>query len=475
MWERIKEDLQALIVAIYFAILQGRDNRLEGRFGREYYIISSRNRGLNINGKALTPEMSMRGVLIQGETGSSKTAGSLIKGAMTVDGCQFIHAPSSEVFDKTSGANAERGHNIKVLWLTNVMKSLCFNPLLRCDTLAQITRLAYLLVSLFSSNRERKSFWSSKAIELLVCIFLILKKLEPRYQTLPNACFLLDNLAGESTREYIDRLFADKADEWLFTKYISICSQSDNTFSGVISTAQTALQIFDLDDDIRRLVSADTIGDFHQLRKEPTSFYLISSTTKIDYYAPIITLFLDQYFEAFFSRLPEEEDDLDVYFHLDEAPVLRFEGLDTICANIRKYRGSMCLLAQDASAQFARVHGEQARDSILSNLKTKVYYSVSYNEAIRLERELGAFEYKDYFDGFTVKKRSLKTVDELMQIPENKVLITQTGKRPVLTRFVPYYKDSKYRKLSELPPYEIKDQILPEIELVPLKTMYPKE
>ena len=450
-----------------------KDHRLKARFGSIYSLLSSRNRGLNVNGKSLDPETSMRGLLVVGETGSGKTSGQLIKSCMTVNGSQFIHAPTLEVFEKTSGANAKRGHRILVFSPTNPSQSLTFNPLLRCETLSQMSKLASRLVTLFASKNERNSFWSTKAKELITCIFLILKTLPPKYQTLPNASFLLDCLSGETTRVFIDRLFADKADEWLFTKYMSLCSQSENAFTGVVSTAQTSLQLFDLDEGIRQLVSSDTIGDFHQLRKEPTSFYLISSTTNMAYYTPLITLFLEQYFKVFFSRLPES-DDLPVYFHLDEAPVLALESLDTICANIRKHHGAMCLLAQDATAQFGRVYGKDARDSILSNLKTKAYFSCSFNESVRLERELGKFEYMDEFDHLRVKTRNLKTADELMTIPENKVLITQTGKRPVLTRYTPFYKETKYRQWSELSPFELEDTIHA-VELVPLKTMYPNE
>jgi type IV secretory pathway TraG/TraD family ATPase VirD4 len=299
------------------------------------------------------------------------------------------------------------------------------------------------------------------------------KKVDSVYQTLPNVAHLLDYLASESSRGYVDALFADKADDWLFAKYNSLISQSDNALSGVISSCQTSVQLFDLDDDIRQIVSSDSIGNFAQLRKEPTTLYLISSTVKMEYYAPLMSLFLEQYFESFFAELPTDEE-YDVYFQLDEAPVLKLDNLDTICANVRKHRGNICCVGQDPYSQFARIYGNDARDSILANLKTKVYFSTTLEQAKRLEQIMGSFEFQDDYNESKRTVRSLMTVDEILTIPENKLLIHVSGKRPMVTRFKPYFKEPKYKRLSELPPYKIEQTNHSTVQLLPLKEMYPQ-
>lgn len=449
------------------------DHRLKAEFGKGGFL-SKKNTGFNVHGKALTEEMSMRGLCVSGETGSSKTAGSLLKSCLMVDGSQIVHAPSFELYSQTSGHRSQTDR-ILVFSPTHPERSSAFNPMLRANTLSEVSRLAHLLVTLFSAESESKSFWQNKAMELLVCLILILKKpqIGTQYQTLPNVAHLLDYLAGEKTRLYIDALFDDFGDPWLRTKYKSLMSQSDNALSGVISTAQTSVQFFDLDEDIKRLVSSDTLGDFDQIRRERTSFYLVSSTTKGAYYGPLMSILLEQYFEDFFSRLPDESD-LPVYFNLDEIPLLRLENLDSICANVRKHLGAICILSQDPYSQLATVYGEYKRDAILSNMKTRAYYSVNLEQARRLETELGVFEYADNYDEDRVKTRSLKTASELLLMKENEVLITHTGSKPMLTKFTPYYKDKRMLALSKLEPYEVEPISHSSVSLLPLESMYPK-
>ncbi|GEM_PF-6733115 len=452
------------------ALFSKTDHRHKASFGDGEFL-SKRYDGFNVNGKRLSIDLSRRGLLISGETGSSKTAGALMKSCLFVLGSQIIHAPNFEIFEKTSGFRSQTDR-IMLFCPTQPNYSLGFNPMLRANTLAEINRLSHLIITLFTSSSESKSFWSTKAQELLTCIICILKKVGHPYDTLPNVAHLLDNLASEINRPYVDSLFMDLADDWLFQKYEAITSQSGTVFQGVLSSCQSAVQFFDLDDDIRRLVSTDELGDFELLRTEPTTFYLVSSTTKGSYYGPLMSILMDQFFESFFSRIPSD-DEYDVFFHLDEAPVFRLDNLDTVCANIRKHHGSICLLAQDPWAQFTSIYGEHKTKAILSNLKTKAYFSMNYDTAKRVEQELGIFTYEDEFDEDKVKTRSLRTASELMQIPENQVLITHSGHKPILTEFTPYYLDSSCYRHTELDPYEITPKEHNPVHLLPLKKMYP--
>lgn len=455
------------------AMFSKTDHRHKASFGNGDYL-SRHNTGFNVNGKGLSPFLSKRGLLISGETGSGKGVGTLVKSCMVVDGSQIIHAPSFELFEKTSGLRSHTDDRIMIFCPTHSTYSCGFNPMLRANTLAEINRLSFLIVNLFTKSSESKSFWSTKAQELLTCLMVILKhdQIGMKYQTLPNVAHLLDYLASESTRPYIDSLFMDLADDWLFQKYDAITSQSDNVFQSIVSTCQSAVQFFDLDDGIRSLVSHDDLGNFDSFRTLRTTLYLVSSTTKGSYYGPLMSILLDQFFESFFSRV-KENGEHDVYFHLDESPVLELDNLDVICANIRKHGGAMCLVAQDPYAQLASIYGERKRDAILSNLKTKAYYSVNYDTAKRLEHELGIFSYKDEYDEEKMKTRSLRTASELMQIPDDHVLITQSGEKPLLVPFKPYYQDHPFNQYAELPPYEVHPKEYSSVHLLPLKQMYP--
>ncbi len=453
------------------AYLDPNKHRLKGQFMRASKILSHRYKGFNLNGKSISPKLSMQGVLVNGETGSFKTAGVVLRSVMTVQGSQIIHDPSKELFEKTSGALAERGYHILKLDFSAPETSLRFNPMLRANTKSQITQLATNLVTIGSED-DTDSFWNTKAIEVLYALISILKTQEKQYQTLVNVAHLLDLMQSSKYKLLVDHLFSKFADEELFVKYTSITSQSDNTFSSIVSSAQSAVQIFALDENIAEICSSDTIGDFGGIRNELTALYLHSSTAKMRYFSKITSIFLSQYFENFFEELPTPEMQ-DVFFHLDETPILSIGSLDIICANIRKYRGAIMCVCQNAQAQLFAKYGKRA-DAIVSNLRTKVYLSADLHTATALERTLGRYEFEDRQDRNRLKMRSVLTADEIMSLPTNRALILVSGMRTIFARVKPYFKVRKLLELSKLPPYESNRHIGSDtIQLLPLEELFP--
>jgi len=446
-------------------------HRLKGAFMPARKILKQRNRGFNLNGKSISPKLSMQGVLVNGETGSFKTAGVVVRSILTVNGSQIIHDPSKELFEKTSGALSEKGYQVLQLDFSFPETSLRFNPMLRANSKSQITQLATNLVTI-GSEEDADSFWNTKAIELLYVFISILKTQEKKYQTLTNVAFLLDMVQSEQNKGLIDQLFAKFSDDELFQKYASITSQSPNTFSSIVSTAQSSIQIFALDDNIAQICSEDTIGDFDSIRNELMVLYLHSSTAKMRYYAKVTSIFLYQYFERFFELLPTKEMQ-DVYFHLDETPILSIGSLDIICANIRKYRGAIMCVCQNAKAQLESKYGKRA-DAIISNLRTKVYLSADLNTATALERTIGKYEFVDKKDHKRLKSRSVLTADEIMSLPTNRVLVLVSGMRAIYTRLKPYFKVRKLKALTEMEPYQSETvEISSKVELLPLEQMFP--
>ncbi|WP_339883558.1 type IV secretory system conjugative DNA transfer family protein [Polaribacter vadi] len=454
------------------AYLDPNKHRLKGAFMPERKILSKRNKGFNINGKSISPKLSMQGVLVNGETGSGKTVNVVIRSILTVCGSQIIHDPSKELFFKTSGALLQKLYRILQLDFTSPKTSLRFNPMLRANTKSQITQLATNLVTIGANEREADSFWNTKAIEVLYVLISILKTQEIQYQTLTNVAYLLDVLQSKDSKTLVDHLFAKYADEGLFVKYTSISSQSTNTFSSIVSTAQSAVQIFALDENIAEITSSDTIGDFDSIRNELTALYLHSSTAKMRYYSKITSIFLSQYFENFFEELPAPEME-DVFFHLDETPILSIGSLDIIASNIRKYRGALMCVCQNAQSQLTAKYQKRA-EAVISNLRTKIYLSADLQTATALERTIGKYEFVDKQDNDKLKNRSVLTADEIMSLPTNRALVLVSKMRSVFARLKPYYKVKRLRELSELPPYTNEvTQASQKIQLLPLQEMFP--
>lgn len=458
----------------FLAFLNPNKHRLKGAFMPEYKILSRRHKGFNLNGKNITPKLSMQGVLVSGETGSFKTAGVIVRSILTVEGSMLIHDPSKELFEKTSGALAQKGYQILQLDFSSPKTSLRFNPIVRANTKSEINRLAHDLVMIGSDNNSvDDSFWNQKAQEVLYVLITIIKTQEPQYQNLYNIAYLLDLMQSEEHSKLVDYLFArDTPNDEIFTKYASIVSQSPNTLSSVLSTAQTSIAIFSLDDNIAEISSTDTIGDFKNFRENKTALYIHSSTSKMRYYSKVSSIFLSQYFEEFFKGLPSK-DMLDVFHVCDELPVLSIGSLDVICANIRKYRGAILGVTQNAYAQLSAKYGKRA-EAIISNLRTKVFLSADLQTATALERTLGKYEYNDKQDHDRLKSRAVMTADEIMSLPNDKGIIHVSGMRPILARITPYFKVKRLLKLTKIAPYESPvTPMMEKIPLIPIKKMFP--
>lgn len=443
--------------------LAGKDHSLKAAFAKESTILSTRNKGFVLTGtKAITPKLSKMNVLLSGGSGSGKSTIVGIPNCLTTQNSKIIHDPSGELYTQSSGYLKSQGYTIIRIDWSDANHSHNFNPLQRVHTLSAYSKLATQLVEASSNKKDKGNFWNSMAVQLLVTVIRIVKQLPEAYQTLTQVATLIDLLQSKSGQKEIDRLVATvcEKDEGLFEKYASLIGNSENTFSGVLASATTAVQMYALDENIIRITSTDSLGDFKQWRREKTALYIHSSTVNMGYYAPLSTIFLQQYFESLFESLPSE-DELDVDFILDETPILSIE-LDVLAANVRKYRGSLMVICQSAESQLSNSFGKERARSILSNLKTQLYLTTNLDTAQRLSKELGSYEYTDKKTG-QVKRRELMTPNEIISLPADRGIITIAGQQPILARLTPHYIIPKLKRMTELPPAS-DDELLTERE-----------
>lgn len=439
--------------------LAGKDHSLKAAFAKESTILSPRNKGFVLTGtKAIRPEISKMGLLVTGGSGSGKSTIVGIPNCLTTENSKIVHDPSGELFEQSSGYLKNQGYTIIRIDWSDANHSNNFNPVERVSTLSEYSKLATQLVEASSDKKDKGNFWNSMAIQLLVTLIRIVKQLPEEYQTLSQVASFLDLLQSKSGQKEVDQLVASVSDDdqGIFEKYASLIGNSENTLSGILASASTAVQCYALDENIIRITSSDSLGDFKKWRKEKTAIYIHSSTVNMSYYAPLSSIFLQQYFESLFKSLPTE-DELDIDFILDETPILTIE-LDVLAANVRKYRGSLLVICQDAENQLTNSFGRERARSILSNLKTKLYLTTNLDSAQRLSKELGTYEYTDKKTNQN-RRRELMTPGEIMSLPADKGLITITGQQSILARLSPHYLIPRLKRMSELPPALDDDQI----------------
>ncbi|NND77035.1 MAG: type IV secretory system conjugative DNA transfer family protein [Flavobacteriales bacterium] len=439
--------------------LFSKDHKLKASFASERSILKKQNTGFRITGrKALSRHLSYRNCLVSGVTGRGKTSISIIPSILKLNCSQVIHDPSGELFEKTAGALKEQEYLIVQINF-NKATGHFFNPFLRAKTKAEINQLATLLAQ-GDEKRKGDAFFEQKAIELLSTFIRILKTQETTYQNGYNLSYLLDLYQAKDPK--IDELFAEFADESLHTKFLSFVGTPDKTLGSIVASAQAYLQIFSLDETVAYITSKDTINI--DLRSQKTALFIHSSIPRMKYYANISSIFIEQLFAEVFKELPKKEDQ-DIFFILDEAPILKL-NLDVYCSNIRKYRGGIMIITQDAKSQLRTQYGAERAQTIISNCYTRMYMGAEMESALELERILGNYEYADKKNKLVLHKRCLRSVDEILSMNERNALIISSGKKPVKAKLRPYYKIPKLRKLTEIE-YETTDGVETVIE-VPL-------
>jgi type IV secretory pathway TraG/TraD family ATPase VirD4 len=448
------------------SILSNSDDSF-GRFGETYRVLKRKNSGFTLTGKSISKELSTQGVLINGTTGSGKSTISVIPSILNVDGSQVNHDPSGELKHKTAGFLQSQGVRVMTVDFKNWQSSEGYNPLHRTHSLKDLNLLAHQLMS-HTTKSDKKDFWSTSGSAALVVALRFTKQLPKGYCNLFNTCAILDALSDNGQRKTLSQLaiYLDEFDTGLYDQYQSLVSNASETMQGILANARSAVQMFQLDESLARVTSTDCIGSFSELRDQQTALFLHSSTTNGDYYAGISSIFFQQFFDHLFEYLPSE-DSQTLFFHLDEAPLLKsLDHLDLVCANIRKYNGGIMLVTQDAENQLASSFGKEKAQSILTNLRTKVYLSASLSQATKLESELGFKEVEDSKTGRKTKEPLLNR-NQIMRL--SKALITITGQHPLLVPVRPYYKNPRQRSRTKIDFKGTSGTLLPDPKRVDLE------
>jgi len=405
-------------------------------------------RGFCITGtRSLSIEDSYSNAIVIGGSGSGKTSRILIPSIlkMASSSSLVIHDPSGELFEKTSGFAAQTGSLVQCLNYSDPAFSEGYNPLYRVKTVSDIQKISNLVVhTALGSGKD--PFWNNAAMNLIsVFIRLVVLYMEPDYRTLHNVLHILNTFGFAP--EKVDKLIIRSSDTNLIADYKAFVAYDRKMLMSIVATARTALSIFS-DPAVAKVTATDTI-DFEDFRHSRSILYINNSVSDMRYYAPISSLFFEQFFAHIMSRLPEKGD-RPIFFLLDEASSL-YLNLPTAISNIRKH-GSGILQVYQHYNQLIDLYGQAQARNIAANCYAKVYMSgQSLETAKELEAMLGKFEFVDT-DGIS-HQRQLMTADEIRQSQDAIILCGNAA--PIKTALIPYYEQNKLRKRTEIPPYHV--------------------
>jgi len=416
-------------------------------------LLEKDNLGFCLTGRySLSISESYRNALILGGSGSGKSSTVLINSALLMakgNSSLIFNDPSHEIRMLVSGSLKQSGYIIKVLDYSN-SKSECFNPLERCRTISDIQKLSSLLVR--NALGESKDLFWTKSAESVLSLFIryLVFYAGPQYRTLYNVLHLINSFAGNP--EKVDGLIVSTRDEKLLAEYKALVSFGDRTLSSIIATTKAALTLFS-DETVAKITSVDTI-DFAEFRNKKVALFINNSVPDMAYYSPLSSLFFQQFLNEILIRIPSKSEN-NIFFLIDEASSMFLPGLSTTISNIRKYNGGIMLVYQDYH-QLEHIYGTYEAKNISANCYAKCYLPGQPIETSKmLETTLGKFEYEDEKE--IRHTRQLMTADEIRMTDKSIVLIG--NKAPVHATLYPYYKNSKLKKLTEIPPFEPENKL----------------
>ncbi len=417
-------------------------------FISERELLSRNAAGFCLTGRrSLSAKDAYSNALIIGGTGVGKSSVVLLPSLYKMRGSFVVHDPSGELFEKSAASLVDRGYDVRVLNFAKPEISCGYNPVARAKTSSEMQKIASMLIDNALGKGKKDPFWNSQASSLLAALIATLHLEAEPYRNLANLRYLLNSMSGDP--DAVDQLYAKHAqnDPALWLAYKSFVGLDEKVRSGVIATCLASLTLLG-DNAVAQVTSVDSIS-FDNFRKRPTALFLQTSVGDVKYYSILTSLFLEQFFGYVLSRIPKENE-LDIFFLIDEASSLHFPNLQLSIANVRKSRAGIMLLVQDYN-QLVSIYGREDAEAIRANCFAKMYFTGQpLDTAKELSDLMGEFDYKDE-KGKTIT-RSLMSASEIRTMSSSEALIICGHNPPIKAKLRPYYKDSTFRAHSELTP-----------------------
>lgn len=312
------------------------------------------------------------------------------------------------------------------------------NPLDGCR--GDVAAMRKIAKSLMSFSSDKADFFSISGEDCIALFIQYVLESEPDiHANLGNVFRLL--LEYQGSPQVVERLFAEKASEAVWTKFKALAANSERTLKSITSTGLSSLSWLGDNPVLADLTSVTTI-QFEDFRKLPHALFIQSPVSDAKFFAPMISLICQSFYRSAFSKLPSEND-LDIMMVLDEfgSLVPGLPDYSQIISNSRKFKIPQLLIVQDESLLNSY---KELKDNILQNCFIKVYYGGLDQKAHQLEKLLGNYSYTDKDTG-QKRERPLMYASEIREM-DNHVLVLPNGKKPLKIKITPAYKQSRLRK-----------------------------
>ena len=338
-------------------------------------------------------------------------------------------------------------------------KSHCFNPMdfIRVGTNDELDDASLIADMIIVPSSKGDDFWTSEGKNLITALILyVANEMPPALRNLGEVRFMImqDQKDFDKTVQYMQK----STNNLVQRMANSIGATEKKVMASILSTAKSQTAVW----DSPRLTAITSRSDFklEDIKKTPTSFYIIIPPEYLDVYKPVVRLMVGITLATMTRNHKKPEKP--ILFLIDEFPALGYmRNIEVGIGYLAGYGVSLWMFIQDLS-QLKEDYPKWA--SFISNCACRMAFGTNDFDTAKVLSDMmgtttirveggGTSKQKGFFAGgptnissnISETARPLMTPDEVMRMPNDTQVIFVQGVKPILAEKIKYFADPFFK------------------------------
>jgi type IV secretion system protein VirD4 len=399
--------------------------------------------------------------IVAAPTRAGKGVGVVIPTLLTFNGSTIVLDVKGELFEMTSRARQTRGDRIfKFSPIDPQGRTHRYNPIDDIMNAAEdrkfleARRLAANLV--VAKNKGAEGFLDGARDLFVAGVMAVIERGTPTI----GAVYDLFSLPGEKYK-----LFAQLAEETQNPDARRIFDNMAGNDTKILTSYTSVLGDGGLNLWADQLVkNATNASDFsiYDLRRDPTSIYIVVSPNDLEVLSPLVRLLFQQIVSVLQRTLPEKDETFEVLFLLDEFKHLgKMSAIETAITTIAGYMGRFMFVVQTLSA-FTENYEQTGKENFLGNTGVQVFMATADSETPEyISKAIGDFTYiarSKSWQNYEMLKSNIQESEQgsrlirpeqIRLLNDDMEIVLVKGQPPLMIHKVKYYEDKILKKLFD--------------------------
>jgi type IV secretion system protein VirD4 len=392
-------------------------------------------------------------------TRSGKGVGHVIPNLLTHPGSVVVNDIKGENFG-VSGRQRQKFNKVYT-FAPFEDNSNCYNPLdfIRVGTNDELDDARLISDMIIVEGNASDPFWDREAKNLVTGLILYVANESPKaLRNIGEVRYLL--MQSQKDFQLTVKDMARSKNSFVQRAGASLSATEPKILASVLSTSKAQTAVW----DSPRLNAITSRSDFDPLdiKREPSSMFLIIPPEYLDSYSPVIRLLTGIMLASMIRAKGQPKDR--VLFLIDEFPALGYmQNIEVGIGYLAGYGVTLWMFIQDLN---------QLKDnypkwgSFLSNCAVRIAFGTNDVETAKVLSDMmgtttiqvansGTSKEKGQLMGGNISKnysdtsRALMTPDEVMRMPFDTQLIFVQGCKPILAEKIFYFKDPAFKGLFD--------------------------